>query len=404
MISRILGIALLLLCVSSGVRAEAITPQWVRSFAAAPTYLPRTAEATLDHQTVRLPVRITLGGRQLQVRLSNEHGRAPVTIVRASLLIGAGAATRIVPLRFSGREAVTMPVGAPAVSDPIDVAVASEEGVEIRLYFDEPTLVSTVHRDPENLAVIVDGDFTQTVQTPAGRSTQMRPFLSAIDVVPLTAARTIVVMGDSISDWNCPYAEVACQWEGQLFKRLVVQKKIYGIANAAISGDRLLLDGPGGNAPWSALSLQARFDRDVLSAPSAKYVLLMIGINDIAMSGPNADPARDGPVVSAETMIAGLGQIIARAHSRGLKIYGAEILPFSGANSYSADKEAVRVKVNQWISHSGAFDGLMPFSMALADPALPGQLNAKFNNGDWLHPNAAGQRAMGDAIDLSLFE
>ncbi len=369
----------------------------VRAFAAAPMYLPRSAEITVDHQTVRMPLRVTLGGHDLRVTLSNAHGRDPATIARASLIVGG----KIYPLTFAGRETVEIPVGGPVLSDPVPVHVAAEEVVELSLYIDRPTILAAIHRDPKNPATVsTAGDFTATADIPAASTTVMRPYLAAVDVIPDKPARTIVALGDSISDWDCGYDEAQpCMWEAELARRLAKAGKSYAIANAAISADRILVDGPNGAAPWNAVSALARFDRDVLSVPNAAYVVMMMGVNDIGLSGQNG-----APVVSSDAMIAGLKQLILRAHEHGLKIYAAPILPFTGAGYYTPEKEAVRVAVNDWIRTSGAFDGVIDFSGAVADPADPVRLAAKFDNGDHLHPNAAGQRAMGDVIDLSLFK
>ena len=62
-----------------------------------------------------------------------------------------------------------------------------------------------------------------------------------------------------------------------------------------------------------------------------------------------------------------------------------------------------RLAVNRWIKNSRAFDGVVDFAAALADPASPGKLAPKFDSGDHLHPGPAGHEAMGKAIDLVQF-
>jgi lysophospholipase L1-like esterase len=372
---------------------------WVRAFAAPPMWIPRATELTVDNQTVRFPVRLSIGGSQLSIRLSGEHDRAPVTIAAASVKIG----NSFIPLRFSGDTAVTLTPGAAVVSDPLAAKVQAGQIVEISLYLAEPALLSTIHRDPMNAAVISQaGDFTQKTDLPQATTTVMRPFLAAVDVLPDKPMKTIVAFGDSISDWDCPLSGGECQWELTLGRRLADAGKPYAVANVAISASRVLKDGPA--APWSALSAEARFDRDALSVPNVAYIVIMQGVNDLGMSGPNNDPAQDSPVVSADALIGGYKRLIARAHAKGIRIYGAEILPFAGAGSWSADREAVRQKVNAWIRSSGAFDGIVDFQKAVADPADPSRLAKGFDNGDHLHPNAAGQKAMGEAIDLKLFQ
>jgi lysophospholipase L1-like esterase len=388
------------LALAGQVAAKPATgPAWVRAFAAPPMWVPRATELTVDNQTVRFPVRLSAGGSQVSVRLSGEHDRAPVTIAAASLKIG----DRFIPLRFSGEAGVTLTPGAAVVSDPAAANLQAGQIVEISLYLSQPALLSTIHRDPMNAATISQpGDFTQKAELPVAGTTVMRPFLAAIDVVPDKPMRTIVAFGDSISDWDCPLSGGECQWELTLARRLSEAKKPYAVANVAISASRVLKDGPA--APWSALSAEARFDRDALSVPGVAYIVIMQGVNDLGMSGPNTDPEKDSPVVSADALIGGYKRLIARAHARGIRIYAAEILPFSGASSWSADREAVRLKVNTWIRTGGAFDGVVDFTKAVADPADLSRLAKGFDNGDHLHPNAAGQKAMGEAIDLRLFQ
>ena len=62
-----------------------------------------------------------------------------------------------------------------------------------------------------------------------------------------------------------------------------------------------------------------------------------------------------------------------------------------------------RVRPNQWIHSSGAFDGVIDFDAVMRDPAQPSHLLPAFDSGDHVHPDDAGYRAMADAIDLSLF-
>jgi len=106
-------------------------------------------------------------------------------------------------------------------------------------------------------------------------------------------------------------------------------------------------------------------------------------------------------------MIAGLGQLVERAHAKGLKVYGCTLTPFEGIEWkgwYTPEKEAKRQAVNKWIRTGGAFDGVIDFEKAVRDPNHPSRMLPAFDSGDRLHPNDAGLRAMGEAIDLALFE
>jgi lysophospholipase L1-like esterase len=60
--------------------------------------------------------------------------------------------------------------------------------------------------------------------------------------------------------------------------------------------------------------------------------------------------------------------------------------------------------VNTFIRTSGRFDGVIDFEKTTQDPAKPGMFNPAFDSGDHLHPGDAGYKAMGESIDLKLFE
>jgi lysophospholipase L1-like esterase len=148
----------------------------------------------------------------------------------------------------------------------------------------------------------------------------------------------------------------------------------------------------------------ARLDRDVLSAPGLRWVVLMEGINDIGQSTSANLPEQH---ISAEKIIAGMKQIIARVHQHGAKIYGATLTPYEGTTFrgfYQPEGEAKREAVNAWIRSGGAFDAVIDFDAAVRDPDHPTRIRADYDVGDHLHPNDAGYRAMGDAVDLKLFE
>jgi lysophospholipase L1-like esterase len=108
--------------------------------------------------------------------------------------------------------------------------------------------------------------------------------------------------------------------------------------------------------------------------------------------------------VSAQDLIAGMRQIIERAHEHGIRVFGATLTPYEGADYYTSDGEAERQEINHWIRSSGAFDGVFDFDTAVRDPAHPSQFRADYQSGDHLHPSAAGYKAMAESINLSLLK
>ena len=161
-----------------------------------------------------------------------------------------------------------------------------------------------------------------------------------------------------------------------------------------ISGNRVLREGAGSSG-------LARFDRDVLSRPAARWVLLLLGINDIGFSAIPGLPTSEK--ATAEDIIAGHQMLIRRARLHGLSIIGATLMPVEGVNTYTPAGEEMRQQVNQWIRSSGQFDAVVDFDAATRDPARPTRLHPEFDSGDHIHPNDAGNRAMAEAVDLSLF-
>ena len=171
------------------------------------------------------------------------------------------------------------------------------------------------------------------------------------------------------------------------------------MVDAGISGNRILHDLPEATFGPSAL---ARFDRDVLSVPGARTVILMESINDIGHPG---SAALADQKVSAADITTGMRQLAERAHAHGIRILGATLTPYVDTifpGYYTAAGEADRQAVNTFIRSSGAFDGVIDFDAVVRDPAHPDHILAEYDFGDHLHPNDAGYRKMGEAVDLSL--
>jgi len=188
------------------------------------------------------------------------------------------------------------------------------------------------------------------------------------------------------------------RWPDILARRLAAAKKPFGISNEGIAGNRLLGDGAG-------VSALARFDRDVLMQTGAAYVIVLEGINDIGVLTRDADAPDTEHEILVRRMIAAYEQLIARAHTHGIKVIGATLLPFVGGGYYHPGPrtEQDRQAVNRWIRTRGHFDAVVDLDKVTRDPAHPERLLPAFDCGDHLHPSPAGYRAMAEAIPASLF-
>jgi len=106
----------------------------------------------------------------------------------------------------------------------------------------------------------------------------------------------------------------------------------------------------------------------------------------------------------AANLISAYEQMIDHAHAKGIKVYGATLLPFGGSFYDTPERESARQQVNEWIRTSGRFDAVIDMDLALRDPENPLRLLPTADTGDHLHPNETGHQMMGDAVDLSLFK
>jgi lysophospholipase L1-like esterase len=362
------------------------------------------------NQTLRQIVHTSIGGSKARVVLSNAYGTAPVTIGAAHLALrdkqGAIQPASGAPLTFSGKPTMTIPANAVIYSDPVTVAVSAMSDLAIDLYLPGTTnapATVTMHGGALQTSYISEtGNHAGKTTMPEVGTTQSWFLLSRVDVVAPDVAGAIVAFGDSITDGSRSTPDTNNRWPDHLARRLQAQGIKMAVLNAGIGGNRVLGEAsvPAGvdtRAVGAGINALARFERHVLSLPGATHVIVLEGINDIGN-------ARQTPTPSAEDLIAAHKQLIEQAHARGLKIFGATLTPFWGAAYYTEVGEAKRQALNEWIRTSKAYDGVVDFDKATRDPGDPKKLLGTYDSCDYLHPSDAGYKAMGDAIDLSLFK
>lgn len=403
--------ALTLLAGALLLPASAAQARWITSWAASPvppgpSMGPMPASPSFDDQTIRQTLRLSAGGGALRVRLSNAYGEGPLAIGGARVAIldadgreRPGTSRR---LTFGGATTATIPKGAPFVSDTVALPAPPFAKVAVTLYLPGKTGPCTCHPvglEPAELSA--RGDFS-AAPFAAATTLTTRAFLTAIEVDASASAQTVVALGDSITDGVGSTPGADRRWPDVLADRLHKAGLLRGVANAGISGNRVLNDGAG-------VSALARFDDDVLALPGVSTVILLEGVNDLGLSFGHfsGDFARmmgnrPQPRVTADDIIAGYRQLIARAHAHGIRVIGATILPYKGALYWTPEGEAARTAINRFIRTGGAFDGMVDFDAAVRDPSDPAAMRAGTHMGDHLHGSDAGYKAMADAIDLRL--
>lgn len=357
-----------------------------------PRNLPPVA---LSGTTLRQVVRPSVGGERVRLHLSNAFGDAPITIgavhVAASMGEGAIDPATDAALTFGGRPGVTIPPGAEAVSDPLAYSLPGYTDLAITMHVEAISdSVVTGHPGSRTTSYIVEGDAVSAAALPEADRTDHWYVIEGIDVERDGAA--VAIIGDSITDGRGSTTNAQDRWPDVLAARLG--------ANPATDDVAVLNMGIGGNCvlrPCLGPAAVDRFERDVLDRAGVEWVVVFEGVNDIGGSPP------DRSAQVAQDLIAAYQTMIDRAHAAGIGAYGATITPFGGSFYDSPEHEAARQSVNEWIRTSGAFDAVIDLDAAIQNPDAPTTLLPAADDGDGLHPSAAGHRVMGEAVDLNLF-
>lgn len=405
-----------MLVTATFAQKASVQGHWVSAWSTAvhtPLAVPGMPPAqTFENQTVRMVIRPTIGGQRLRIRFSNEFGTTPLRIGSAHVALikenGSIIQGSDRPLTFGGNVSVDIPDGAPMLSDPVDLKFAAFTEIAVSIFLPKKSEPSTFHLlGQHDTYVSGEGDFTGAAEIPDAKVTRSWYWLAGLEVWASSQTAAIVAFGDSITDGFGARGVSYGDWPNQLAKRLAEASGSSNLAvdNEGIGGNRILYDGAGVNS-------LARLDRDVISQPGVADLIILEGINDIGWPhmklrpAREESPARENPFalqsVTADDLIRGMKQIIERAHEHGIRVFGATMTPYEGADYYSEDGETVRKAVNHWIRTGAAFDGVFDFDAAVRDPNHPTKFRQEMQSGDYLHPNAAGYKAMAAAIDISL--
>ncbi|MGH8290821.1 MAG: SGNH/GDSL hydrolase family protein [Steroidobacteraceae bacterium] len=384
-------------------------PSWVGSWASS-QQIPEPQNAlpaqALRDATLRQIVHLTVGGKELRVRLSNAFGTAPLTILAVHVAMPVSKATGSIDpatdeaLRFAGSPVVTIPAGADYYSDPIAFDARPLSELAITLYLRAPPGQETSHPGSRETSFLLHGDHVADATLPGATTLAHWFFISGVDVRESAPGAAIVTLGDSITDGHATADNSDTRWPDDLARRLQSSPatRRLSVLNVGTGGNRLLLDGLGPNA-------LARFDRDVLAQTGVRYLIVLEGVNDLGTA------TRLAPISAAQhrelvhRIIAAYEQIILRAHVHGITVIGGTITPYMGSDYYhpSSASEADRQAIDAWIRQPGHFDAVVDFARVVRDPKHPDRLLPAYDSGDHLHPSPTGYRAMAAAIPRSLF-
>ncbi len=406
------GLALSVI-VAAGHATAQRRPQWFSAWTVAHNIGEVIPD--LDNTTVRMIVRPTIAGQALRIKLENTRAKTPVIFATAFVgVANAGAAVvrgTNKPLTFAGASRLTLAPAESAWSDPVPFDVKAFERLAVSLHVASASdvsmhtlgLVTNYIAKGARAAESSAQAFSPIPRTAPGSTVVEFPFywIAAVDVLSSSAAGTIVAVGDSWIDGRCSTTEnkvvrpdLYQRWVDVLAARLAYAypKEPRAIVNKAIAGNRIIPGG--GNGPATL----ERLDRDVLERAGATHVLYLQGMNDI------------GNGASAAQVTGAMQQVIDQVHAKGLSIIGGTLFSVARPDiaGWTRAVEAQRVAVNAWIRTQANFDGVVDFDRLMSGGRVydgMASLKPEFAcDGDSVHPNAAGYRAMGEFVDLALFK
>lgn len=300
---------------------------WIGTWATAPQSPEPGHVKSFRRQTLRLIVHISTGGARVRIKISNTFGDH-------SLLIGGAHIARrtegadIDPtsdraLTFEGKSSTTIATGSMIVSDPVALEVPALSDLAVSLFLPESTEAKTLHVLALQTSYVSQiGDATANAKFPVAEKIHTWPFLIGVDVEASARGAAIVAFGSSLTDGDGTESDSNGRWPDVLAQQLQKSsggKAELGVLNEGIIGNRLLNDSPvkaAGGRFGSVLGQAGltRFDRDVLAQSGVEYVIVGLGINDIAMPGSLTPPTED---VTAERIIASYRQLISLKSSMG---------------------------------------------------------------------------------------
>jgi len=405
MLTRKSGTAVVLI-MALGMRLLSIaqsnaTPRWIGTWSTSPMLADGGFRVhAFNAVTLREITHISIGGKELRIRFTNEFGLDPLFLTDIHVAISDGGTSirsgTDHQVTFGVSDTVKIPAGSVLVSDPVPLDVAPHSDLAISFYIPAQIMrAETFHDFADQDNFVAAGDVAGAASLTQAATLSSWYFVDGIEVPAIGGGRAIVTLGDSITDGAHSTRNANRRWPDVLANRLLADESLgqIGVLNEGIGGNRVVNDGYGPSA-------LARLDRDVLSQDGVRYVIVLESINDIGRLARLQSPDDE---ITAQQLEQGLSRIADAARQHGIKAIGATLTPYGGASYFSDKGEQIRKEVNDWIRASGTFDGVIDFAKITADPQNPAQFNPSYDSGDHLHPGDAGYKAMGEGIDLRLF-
>lgn len=352
----------------------------------------------LSGSTLRQVVKVSIGGKSLRMKFSNEFSNSPVTMKAVQIAVSMGGGvidgSTITELKFNGKTDVVLPAGLAITSDPVAFDLEPRMELAITIFFGQVPSDVTGHPGSRTTSYLHAGNKISEADFAGAVLTDHWYIINGIDVLAKKSVGAVAILGNSITDGRGSGTNKQNRWPDILSERLLKNKgtQNVGVLNLGIGGNCVLKNclGPSG---------LDRFERDVINQHGVRWLIILEGINDLGQA-PNSEAAAR----VAKDLIAAYERMIDQAHAKGIRVYGATILPFNKSFYYTDYREAARNTVNEWVRNSGRFDAVIDFDKAMRDPQDTITILPDVHTGDFLHPNEAGYQRMGESIDLELFK
>ena len=394
-------IAFLLLSCSGSKTVSTGNKGWVGTWSTAPQLVEphnMPPEPGLTENTLRQIVRVSIGGGVVRLRFSNAFSKSPVELksvaIAQSLEGGSVDVSTQKALKFNNNPGIIMAPGGEAFSDPVKFNLKPGSRLAVTIHFGKTSPDVTGHPGSRTTSFILSGNNISSSGFAGAVKTDHWYVIQGIDVQGNKNSKTIAVLGNSITDGRGSGTNKQNRWTDILSARLLENPdtKNTGVLNLGIGGNCVVRGGLGPTA-------LERFDRDILSQSNVRWLIILEGINDIG----SAKTQEEADKIAAE-LIAAYDEMINKAHAKGILVYGATILPFAGSFYDTPYRQTARDAVNEWIRNSRRFDAVLDFDKIMRNPENVKTILTDMHDGDFLHPNQAGYRRMGENVNLGLFK
>ena len=374
---------------------------WVGTWSTAPQLVePHNMPPApgLTDNTIRQIVRVSVGGEEVRLRFSNAFSKSPVEMKLAAIAqVSEGGSIDVSSqklLKFNKNESVKMTPGGEVFSDPFKFNLKPGSLVAITIHFGKTSPDVTGHPGSRTTSFILPGNNIASADFSGSVKTDHWYVIQSMDVKASKSSKAVAVLGNSITDGRGSGINKQNRWPDILSARLLANEatKNIGVLNLGIGGNCVVRGGLGPTA-------LERFDRDILSQNNVRWLIILEGINDIGSikTDEQADKI-------AKELIRAYDEMITKAHAKGILVYGATILPFAKSFYDTPQRQKARDAVNEWIRNSGKFDAVIDFDKIMRNPYDVITILPDMHDGDFLHPNEAGYRRMGENVDLELFK